>query len=170
MDAAIFRKGDAPSVLVVDKSWNDIIDKPDFFDELAERIVMMEDAATEIGLMQKSTPFGGLAPNMQEELLKTSLKGAINEILMKPLTAQLEYHLDNREKAENSILADAFWDEIIINKNIWERLYQALDRAYKMKERIDDNSPLSNASTIQNTKSLLNEAVIEPLLGINRDD
>ena len=47
MDPAIFRKGDATSVLVVDKSWNDIIDKPDFFDE--KKVEEIVDAAEEAG-------------------------------------------------------------------------------------------------------------------------
>lgn len=156
MDPAIFRKGDAPSVLVVDKSWNDIIDKPDFFDELAERIVKMSDAAESIGQMIKSTTF------MQ-------FKRAINAVLMEPLLASVEHDGHNVDRKTGSVLADAFWDEIKKPDDVWEKLQAALAKAYEMKLRIAENRPLTESDTLMQSKNVFNDTIMKPLLGIEGD-
>ena len=157
MDPAIFRKGDASSVLVVDKSWNDIIDKPDFFDELAERIVKMSDAADSIGVMTKATTL-------------RQFKEAINSVLMEPLLATVEHDGHNVIKKTGSVLVDAFWDEIIKPDDVWKKLKDAVAKAYDMKLRIGENSPLTNADTLMKSKDTFNNTVMKPLLGINEDE
>ena len=165
MDPAIFRKGNASSVLVVDKSWDDIIDKPDFFDELAERIVKMTDNAESIGLMLKSTPFG---PAKNKNVI--NLKDAINKVLMEPLLASVEQDNVNVVKKDGSILVDALWDEIILPDLVWKKLYAALEKAYSMKLRIGESEPLTSADTLMDTKNTFNDTVLKPLLGINDDE
>ena len=165
MDSAIFRKGDASSVLVVDKTWRDIIDKPDFFDELAERIVMMSDAAESVGLMLKSTPFGP-----DENSPKTNLKGAINQVLMAPLLDPVENDGANIVRKDGSVLIDALWDEILISDTVWTELRAALAKAYDMKLRIGENNPLTSSDTLMDTKDTFNNTVLKPLLGINEDE
>lgn len=157
MDPAIFRKGDASSVLVVDKTWNDIIDKPDFFDELAERIVMMSDAAADVGLMLKSTTF-------------IKFKAAINKILAEPLLAEVSSGGANVVKKPDSVLVDALWDEIVVPDAVWGKLRSAIEKAYDMKSRIDENRPFANSDTLIQTTEKFNETVVKPLLGINEDE
>ena len=157
MDPAIFRKGDASSVLVVDKTWNDVIDKPDFFDELAERIVKMSDNAKDFGLRLKSTTFG-------------RFKEAINSVLMDPLLEPLDHESHDVVRTPGSVLVDAFWDEIIKPDGMWEKLKGAIEKAYMMKEKIAERLPLNASSTLQETKDTFNDTVMKPLLGINEDE
>lgn len=157
MNPAIFRKTDAPSILVVDKSWEQVLDKPDFFNELAERIVDMTTAANEIGELTGRTTLRGV-------------KEAINEILMKPLTKMTEHESINVERQEGSVLVDAQWDEIIKSDEMWEKLKPAIEKAYEMKKRIEEASPLTNKTTLQQTKDVLNTAVIKPLTGVIVED
>lgn len=157
MDPAIFRKGDASSVLVIDKSWNDIIDKPDFFDELAERIVKMSDAAESIGIMLKSTAF-------------KQFKEAINEILMNPLLSSVEHDGHNVVQKPGTVLADALWDEIEKPDAVWAKLRDAIAKAYGMKEKIDERSPLTSSDTLLQAKTTFNDTIVKPLLGINDDE
>ena len=157
MDPAIFRKGDASSVLVVDKSWNNIIDKPDFFDELAERIVKMSDAADSIGIMTKATTL-------------RQFKDAINAVLMEPLLATVEHDGHNVVRKQGSVLVDAFWDEIIKPDDVWEKLKAAIEKAYDMKVRIGECKPLKDSDTLMRSKETFNDAVMKPLLGINEDE
>lgn len=157
MNPAIFRKGDAPSVLVIDKSWNDIIDKPDFFDELAERIVKMSDAAESIGLMLKSTTFH-------------QFKEAINAILMNPLLSSVEHDGNNVVQKPGTVLADAFWDEIEKPDAVWAKLRDAIAKAYGMKEKIAERSPLTGADILLQAKTTFNDTIVKPLLGINDDE
>ena len=49
MDPNIFKKEDAESCLVVNKTWNQILNKPDFFTELGKRIVNMTEEAEKVG-------------------------------------------------------------------------------------------------------------------------
>lgn len=157
MDPAIFRKGDASSVLVVDKSWNDIIDKPDFFDELAERIVLMTDRAESIGMMLKSSPL-------------KDLKNAINLVLMDSLIEDVGHGAPDVKRKEGSVLVDALWDEIQISDADWKRLYTAIEKAVAMKDRTTENYPFTSSDTLMSTKDKFNDTVLKPLLGINEDE
>lgn len=157
MDPAIFRKGDASSVLVVDKSWNDIIDKPDFFNELAKRIVLMAQAANTIGQITKTTTL-------------RQFKDAINAVLMTPLLETFDNSDHNPTRKPGSVLVDAFWDEIIKPDKDWEELKSAIEKAYDMKLRIGEHSPLTNADTLMRSKETFNDTVMKPLLGINEDE
>lgn len=157
MNPAIFRKTDSPSILVVEKSWEQVLDKPDFFNELAERIVDMTTAANEIGELTGRTLLSGV-------------KEAINEILMKPLTKMTEHESYNVKRQEGSVLVDAQWDEIIKSDEMWEKLKPAIEKAYEMKKRIEESSPLTNKSNLQQTKDVLNTAVIKPLIGVIVED
>lgn len=152
MDPNVFRKGDAPSCLVVDKTWDDIIDKPDSLDELASRIVAMIKNAEELGYVLKSTNFG-------------VFKQMINAILLEPLKDG-EYDTPSREDGTpGNIRADAFWDEIQITDSTWERFRDAIDRAFAMRVAVSNHRPLTNRDVLQNVKDNFNEAVIAPLRG-----
>ena len=53
MDPRIFRKGDASSVLVPEKTWGEVLDKPANLEAVAARVVMILEAASgEIGYTQ----------------------------------------------------------------------------------------------------------------------
>lgn len=158
MDPNVFRKGNASSCLVVDKTWDDIINKPDFFDELVDRVV---------GMMKGAADFGG-------QILKTTtfreFKEAINKILLVPL----QYNFHSEEKPEskkpNTVLADAFWDEIPQIEEKWAKFKDAIGRAYNMKVRIGEHAPLTAKDTLQTTKDNFNDTVVKPMLGINEDE
>ena len=157
MDPNIFRKGDAPSCLVVDKTWDDIVNKPEFFDELVERVVAMMNGAEDIGLLKKSTTLG-------------QLKEAINTILLRPLQAPSHSSEDPKSKTPGSILVDAFWDEIPQTEEKWQKFKEAIARAYDMKIQIGDHQPLTERDTLQTTKDNFNDTVVKPMLGINEDE
>lgn len=157
MDPNVFRKGDASSCLVVDKAWKDVINKPAYFDILAKRIVDMLEEAEKDGLITKSDNF-------------QRVKTKINEILLLPL--QKEYELSAREKThtEGYILADAFWDEIKMDDPIYERLHEALERAYAIRQQVLQHSPLTASDKLQDVKDDFNATIIKPLLHINEDE
>lgn len=157
MDPNVFRKGDAPSCLVVDKSWAEIINKPDFFDELVDRVVAMMRGAENFGLILKTTTF-------------VEFKRAINEILLRPL--QEQSHSDEKPvlKKPGTILADAFWDEIKMSKSEWLHFRDALAHAYDMKVQIGDHQRLTEKDTLQTAKDNFNDTVVKPMLGINDDE
>ena len=160
MDPNIFRKEDADSCLVVEKSWNDIIDKPDFFDELVQRLVLMTKGAEDYpDLLMKSTTF-------------RVVKEAINDILLVPLQKQLDITNINVERTPNSILADAFWDEIIKPNELWDGIKEAIEKSYAMKQQIEkgEHTALTDSSTLQDVKNTMNDTVIKPLLGIEDDE
>ena len=159
MDPNIFRKGDAPSCLVVDKTWDDIIDKPDFFDELANRILEMTSQAE------------SLQPQFNPKTATFwQLKDAINKVLMVPLTDRNTHQSVQKKRTEGSVLVDAFWDEIIVTDNDWEKLKSAIAKAYDMRLRIEEHNPLTESDTLKKTKDVFNETTIMPLLGINLDE
>ena len=157
MDPNVFRKGDAPSCLVVDKSWNEIVGKPDFFDELAERIVRMMDAADDFGLLTRATTL-------------RQFKDAVNEILLRPLQYDYPAGEDIVLKGSDTILVDAFWDEIRQDENTWVKFKDAITRAYDMKGRIAEHKPLTNKDMLQSSKDNFNETIVKPLCGINEDE
>lgn len=159
MDPNVFRKGDAPSCLVVDKTWADVINKPDFLDELERRIVAMADGAEQIDLIDKSTTL-------------REFKEAINTVLLKPLQMEIapEEPEEGGAHGAGTILADAFWDEIKIPDDTWENFRDALVKAYNMKLRIQEHQPLSASDTLQTAKDNFTDTVVKPLLGINEDE
>lgn len=157
MDPNVFRKGDAPSCLVIDKTWDDILGKPDFMDELAERIVSMMDEANDFGLVKKTTTF--------EEF-----KRAINKILLRPLQKDVSTEESAGIQPPGTILVDAFWDEIPQTEEKWVKFKDAVERAYDMKLRIDEHQPLTARDILQTAKDNFNDTVVKPMLGINEDE
>lgn len=157
MDKNIFRKEDATSCLVVDKSWDQILDKPDFFTELGKRIVEMTSEAERVGILTRETTL-------------KYLKQAINDVLLIPLQKDEGEPGTNPIKSDESILADAFWDEISHNDSAFKGLKEAIEKAAAMKKKIGELAPLTDASTLQDTKDAMNEAVLKPLRGINEDE
>lgn len=154
---SIFRKGDAPSCLVVDKTWEEIINKPDFFDELVERVVNMMKGAEDIGLLTKATTL-------------RELKEAINTVLLRPLQEDLHTGGEAVSGKTEAILADAFWDEILLTSEYWSRLEESIARAYELKTKIAEQQPLSNKDTLMSTKNKFNDTVVKPMLGIDEDE
>lgn len=155
MNPNVFRKGDAPSCLVVDASWEDVINQPAFFTELAVRIVGMTDEAEKIGLLRKATTLG-----------KT--KEAINSILLEPLREDTETSETPVLRKPNTILVDAFWDEIKKSGHTWEKFTEALQKAADMRARILEGQPLSNSATLQDVKDEFNNTIVKPLTGIEK--
>lgn len=153
MDPNIFKKEDAESCLVVNKSWDQILNKPDFFTELGKRIVNMTEEAEKVGELTR------------ESTLKF-VKAAINKVLLGPLQEEMDESIGNPTRGNNTILVDAFWDEISQNDTAYDHLKESIEKAYAMKKRIDQMSPLSGGSTLQDTKTTMNKAVLEPLRGI----
>ena len=157
MDPNVFRKGDASSVLVVDKSWKDIIDKPDFLDELSKRILLMSHAAEAFGQVTKATTF-------------QQFKNAVNSVLMDPLIETVDTDEQNVVRKHGSVLVDAYWDEIIKTDDDWKELKSAVERAYIMKVKIGEHNPLTSSDTLMKSKETFNDTVMKPLLGINEDE
>lgn len=157
MDPNIFKKEDAESCLVVNKTWDQILNKPDFFTELGQRIVNMTEEAEKVGELTR------------ESTLKF-VKAAINKVLLGPLGSLHEEIDDSAEKpsrsSSDSIMADAFWDEISQDDKVYENLKSGIEKAYAMKKRINAMSPLSDAASLQDTKNTMNKAILEPLRGI----
>lgn len=153
---SLFKKGDAPSCLVLDKTWDEIINKPNNLEELVMRAVNMIKGAEDIGLVTKATTF-------QE------LKNAIDKVLLLPLQEDLHTKEDTASRTPGSILADAFWDEIPQTSEYWARFKEAIARACEMKDRIAEHEPLTDKDTLTSTKNTFNGAVVKPLLGINEE-
>lgn len=160
MDPNVFRKGNASSCLVVDKTWDEVINKPDFFDELAKRIVAMLEGAESLGDLAILT--------RRDTLGRT--KTVINTILLEPLQELYEETAQRAVRTEGSILADAFWSEIKSNEQSMERLLEALEKAYKMKQKIADGRPLTGSDTLQTVKDTFNNTISKPLLGQGEDE
>ena len=156
MNPNVFRKGDAASCLVVDKTWGEIVNKPDFFDELVERLVLMKTKAETIGLLKKSTTL-------------REFKEAVNEILLYPLQYDYPAGEDFVLKGSDTILVDAFWDEIQKDEDMWKEARDALARAYDMKNSIAEHQPLTKKDTLQKSKDNFNEAVVIPMSGNYED-
>lgn len=158
MDSNVFRKGDASSCLVVNTTWQEVINKPDFFDELAKRIVAMYSNALDIGPLLKASTLA-------------DLKTAINSILVEPLTNPDYNTPDNATTPRaNTVLADAFWDEIELPDEMWGKLKDALIGASNMREQTLEHTPLTTKDTLQEVKVNFNETVVYPLLSINDNE
>lgn len=160
MSSYTFRKYDAPSVLVVDKTWRDILNKPADFDELAARILAMANEAQIQGLLTKFTTL-------------SQFKDAVNTVLLNPLQEEVVVppSSDDDESMDGeTILADAFWDEIVGEGEVWEKLYEAMQRANAVRVQIEEHSALSAEDTLMDTKTNFNEVILKPLNGIEKDD
>lgn len=153
-----FRKSDSPSCLVVNKAWDDIVDKPNFFDTLVKIVTQMKSSAQD-RLLDKSTPFRQVKEILQQVLIDPLLNPENEPVNTAPL-----------QQRPNTILVDAYWDEIIQNGETWENLHAALERAYDMLQRIKQSQPLTVSDDLQDLKDTANETILKPLNGINDDE
>lgn len=165
MDPNVFRKGDSPSILCIDRTWDEILDKPYLFDEMANRVLdMMEKAGTWRG----DGNTNGLLT--RADTLR-AVKKALYEVVLKPLADERHRRQtgDLPAQTEGNIYVDAFWDEI---PGVPEGLQEALSRLALMTQRIEANigNPLDGKSTLMDTKEILNETVLEPMNGVNYDE
>ena len=158
MSSYTFRKSDSPSCLVVNKAWDDIVDKPNFFDTLVKIVTQMKSSAQD-RLLDKSTPFRQVKEILQQVLIDPMLNPENEPVNTAPLPQR-----------PNTILADAYWDEIIQNGETWEHLHEALERAYDMLQRIKQSQPLTASDDLQDLKDTANETILKPLNGINDDE
>ena len=152
MDPNVFRKGKAPSVLVVERTWDEVLDKPYQFDEMAERVIEMMEGAKDFGLLTKPDSLGRLKESVWKALLDPLKKDF-------PEGEQAIPH-------DGYILGDAFWDEI---PGVKKSLREALSRLSKMMEKIEANNDnrLTPKSTLMEAKELMNETVLKPLKGVD---
>ena len=158
MDPKIFKKEDAPSCLVVGKSWDEILNKPDFFEELGVRIVNMADKAGKVGELTSESTF-------------SFVKSAINSVLLEPLQAEVEKEgVPPTRSSDDSILADAFWDEISNDSKVLKKLKSAIEKAYAMKKRITARTPLTDDSTLTDLKNTMNDTILDPLQGFYEEE
>lgn len=166
MASNAFRKGSASSVLVTEKTWQDVINKPGNFDEIASRIIDMMLGAEEGSKKVDETYLGGLllASNTFGEV-----KQAINAALLDPLLK--DYSSPARANSNDGpvIYPDFFWDEIQTESN-WQRIRDALLRAAELRSRIDEQKPLTSSDKLQDVKNTFNETILKPLLDIHEDD
>lgn len=154
MNSYVFRKTDASSCLVTNKTWKDIIGKPNFFEELVTRIVNMMTAAK------------------KEELLKGSstlkhTKEAINRVLLAPLQADLDMDELSAIKRDNTIFVDALWEELTITQTEWDNFYKALENATRLRLQIDEHKQLTPQDKLSTVKEYVNDILIKPLSGID---
>ena len=158
MNPLIFKKELASSCLVPNKTWDDVIGKPDMFYEMAQRILAMANEAAKVETLSRTTT------------LKI-VKKVIKDVIIDPLTERLQQEDGNTTESDDSnsdreiVYADAFWDEIGSVKDFSHNLREAIDKAYVMKKRINENEPLTDSSTLQETKNLINTAILNPLQG-----
>lgn len=168
MNPLIFRKEDASSCLVPDKTWDDIIGKPDLFEVIADRILEMSEEADKVQLLSRGSS------------LKT-VKQVINKVLLDILKVPIQNvdagdsdtddsDSEQTDETKNVVYADAFWDEIGDTSEFSVKLKSAIDKAYVMKQRIGQSSPLTDASTLQDTKNLVNTAILNPLQGADKGE
>lgn len=156
MDPNIFRKGEAESCLVVNKTWDDVVDKPYSFSALVNCIVSMVRGAEDIGLLTRATTL-------------RELKTAINTILLEPLKGSGTIDEDIAYPTSGNVIADAYWDEIKGDTEEMEAFKEAVARAYNIKEQIASHKPLSTQDTLQTTKDNFNNTVVRPLLNTSED-
>ena len=163
MDPLIFRKGDAENCLVVDTTWNNVLSKPAFFTDVANRIIQIVKSAEERNpkLLTKSSTL-------------MDLKKAINSVLLNHLRDPWDKN-EVKTKGDNTILVDAFWDEIkpdskVVEQEDWEYLKEAIQRICDLQERLTQNQALTEKSTLMETKENFNNAVLKPLLNINEEE
>lgn len=157
MASYTFKKGNASSCLVMNKAWKDIVGKPDFFDTIAKIMVEMLQGAEETGLLLASTSF-------------THTKDIINKVLISPLMENKPSSIPPQPQTEGTILADAFWDELIQTDEILANFKTAIERAYAMKLQIQESAPLSNESDLGEFKETINSTILKPLNAINEDE
>ena len=168
MHPLIFRKEDASSCLVPDKTWDDIIGKPDLFEVIADRILEMADEANKVQLLSRGAS------------LKT-VKRVINKVLLDILKVPLpkaatddsstdDSDSEQTNETRNVVYADAFWDEIGDTSEFSVKLKSAIEKAYVMRQRIEQSSPLTDASSLQDVKNLVNTAVLNPLQGADKGE
>lgn len=161
MEPWIFRKEDAKSILTIDMPWRDVLDKPAFFDKVSEIMVNMMGAAATTELLTRP------------DTLRT-LKKVVSEVLIDPLNVPLDEggtesdSTDEDGNTENRIKVDAFWDEF--TDVDMDTLKAAIERAYLMYLKINQSTPLTNASTLMDTKETVNETILKPLKGIDEDN
>ena len=153
MDPNVFRKGDSPSILVIEKPWTEVTDKPAFYEETEKRIIDMVLAADAEGLLTRPDTL-------------RRLKTVVQRVLLDPLKEPSSTYIQKKWDG-TTILADAYWDEI---SGIPEALHKALERIIKFKDAISQNTPLTDKSTLMETKTFVNETVLKPLKGINEDE
>ena len=153
MEPNVFRKWDAPSVLVPDKSWEEILDKPDMLDRAEACILAMLEASEDTDLLTR------------KDTLRI-LKNVINKVLLNPLATQQGVSTTPLTGTKDTIKVDAFWDEI---EGVPENLKRALANIVIMLEAIKVHEPLTDKSTLMDTKDTVNDTVLKPLKGINED-
>lgn len=154
----MFRKGDSPSCLVVDKTWDQILNKPVDFDELAKRLLDMYDAAEIAGILRRPDTL-------------RRLKQVVMDVLLTPLREPVESGSSSGTPTKGAVLADAFWDEIVSTTEVdMTKLKEALARAYNMKIQIEEHEPPKSKDTLMDVKTNFNDTILKPLLGINEDE
>ena len=99
MDPNIFRKSPSPSILCIDKTWDDVIDKPFQFDEMTEKAIAMMLAAGDFGLLTRVSTL-------------RDLKNAIYKVVIEPLNKPYPDSGDSGDPTDGNIQVDAFFDEM----------------------------------------------------------
>lgn len=159
MDAKIFRKGDAGTVFPIEKSWDEVLDKPQSLDEVAWRIIQMMNIAANTKYL--------IRPDTVKRI-----KEVVNEVLIKPLQAPVPTEhsngaSDGDNNNGNAIFVDALWDEIT---DIPDGFKTAFERALMMLQQSADFSRLTPEATKGDVKTFINDGILEPLKGRNDDE
>jgi hypothetical protein len=152
-----FKKKDAPSCLVTNKTWEEIINTPSFFPTFVSILSQMVSAAEREGVLTKS-------------MLLSKVKEIVSSVLITPLINTLPEHNPSSPQPRDTIIVDALWDEIIPTDAQWKDLYSALEKAYDMFLQIRKASPLEGKDTLQVVKDEINACILKPLNGIKEDE
>lgn len=157
MNPLVFSKKPASSCLVPEKTWDEVIGKPELFEQMARRVYEMAEAAGKVELLKRSSS------------LRT-VKEVVKSVLLDPLEPSLEDVAPGPKHVKGNVLADAFWDEIDASDDFWHRVKDYITEASVMKQRIAENTMLSDGSTLQDVKNLINSAVLNPLQGADKGE
>ena len=157
MNTVGFKKKLASSCLVPNKTWEEIVNKPNYIDTFQAIVETMMSKASEYGEVTDKTPFA-------------TVKDIVLETIIEPMLANPPPTKPPMGQTPGTILVDAFWDEIQQASDYWGMEKKAFERILDMQERTTGNQPLDQKDNLQAVKEIINETIIRPLLGINVDE
>lgn len=160
MNPNIFRKGEATSVLVPEKSWNEVLDKPANLDAVAERVVAMLLAANG---MPSYTVENLVADVLEVIRQKTEIPG---EYVLPALNAVVEVYEDMVDGTFDSRaeIVDAVEDALSAFAPAGSSVDEAVSDIFGLFLKADGERYLGGGDTLGDAKDVINNVLVTPLL------